>query len=367
MQDIFDEIRSALHTVWNRRWIALGVAWGVCILGWIFVSLIPNAYESRARIFVELDDVLSQQLEISGDGKQAITRVRQTLTSTVNLEKVIRSTPLGDKVTTDLEMQGAVKSLSDNISVRSEQDNMFEISATISKPDLSDAENAKLSQQVVQQMIDLFRDQNIAGNRGEVAQTIVFLDEQLEDRKRELEAAEQKRLAFEAQHPDVIAGATTAGSRLEGLRTEMRGVDADIAAAQSALAAINGQLAGTPRSVAVAGEAGGARGALMQAEAQLSAMRARGLTDSHPDIQAQKRQVESLRRQAAKEPSGAGSAANPAYTTLRRFWRNVRRMCRHCSRARLRFRRIFLALSPLRRANPQSLPKQAGSAAIMKC
>ena len=26
MQEVFDELRSALHTVWNRRWLALAVA-----------------------------------------------------------------------------------------------------------------------------------------------------------------------------------------------------------------------------------------------------------------------------------------------------------------------------------------------------
>ncbi len=67
MQEVFDELRSALHTVWNRRWLALAVAWEVCILGWLAVAFIPNSYESRARIYVELEDVLSEQPEISGD------------------------------------------------------------------------------------------------------------------------------------------------------------------------------------------------------------------------------------------------------------------------------------------------------------
>ncbi len=316
MEELVHELRGALHKVWSRRWVALAVAWIVCILGWLVVAFIPNSYESKARIYVELDDVLSQQLEISGDGKQAITRVRQTLTSAVNLEKVIRSTSLGDEVQTDLDMQSAIDRLSENITVQSEQDNLFEITATIGKRQLSDAENAELAQQVVQQMIDLFKDQNIAGNRGEVAKTIVFLDQQLEDRKRELEAAEQRRLAFEAQHPDLIGGIGGAATQIQQMRTEMRGIDADIAAAQSALAAINGQIAGTPRSIVTTGDGGGARGALMQAEAQLSAMQARGLTDSHPDVQTQKRQIEALRRQAANEPSGAGSSPNPAYTSL---------------------------------------------------
>lgn len=316
MQDVIDDLRGALHRIWSRRWVALAVAWAVCLVGWLVVAFIPNSYESKARIYVELDDVLSQQLEISGDGKQAITRVRQTLTSAVNLEKVIRSTSLGDEVRTDIDMQNAIAKLEKNVSVGSEQDNLFEITATIGEARMSDAENAKLSQQVVQQMIDLFKDQNIAGNRGEVAKTIVFLDQQLEDRKKELEAAEQRRLAFEAQHPDLIGGLSTVSSRIQEMRTEMRGIDADVAAAQSALAAINGQIAGTPRSIAGGSESGGARAALAQAEGVLSSLRARGLTDNHPDVQTQKRQIEALRKQAANEPSGTGSVTNPAYTSL---------------------------------------------------
>ena len=315
MQEVLDEIRSALHTVWNRRWVALAVAWAVCILGWLAVAFIPNSYESRARIYVELEDVLSEQLDISGDGKQAITKVRQTLISAVNLERVVRDTKLGDKVATDAEMQSAVQNLTETIVVESEQDNLFEITATIGKSSLSDAENAALARDVVQSLIDIFRESNIAGNRGDVADTIAFLDEQLDERKRELEAAEQRRLAFEAQYPDLIGGSGTVTGRLQGMRTEMRGIDADIAAAQSALAAINGQIASTPRTIMTA-NSGGARGALMQAQSQLAAMRARGLTDSHPDVQAIQRQISALRDQAASEPAGAGGSPNPAYTSL---------------------------------------------------
>lgn len=317
MHEVFDELKSAFHTIWNRRWLALAVAWGVCLLGWLVVAMIPNSYESRARVYVGLDDVLSSQLDISGDGKQELTRVRQTLASAVNLEKVVRSTQLGEDIATPREMQRAVASLSEKVVVKSEQDNLFELTATIGKSSLSDAENAKLSQDVVQKLIDIFREQNIAGTRGEVAQTIVFLDEQLDARKKELEAAEQRRLAFEAQYPDLIGGVTSVSSRLQEMRTEMRGVDADIAAAQSALAAINGQLAGTPRSISTSGQSdGGARGALSQARGQLSSMRARGLTDSHPDIQSQKRQIELLERQAASEGDGNHGSPNPAYTSL---------------------------------------------------
>ncbi|MGI8943977.1 MAG: Wzz/FepE/Etk N-terminal domain-containing protein, partial [Qipengyuania sp.] len=315
MNEVFEELRAALHQVWNRRWLALGTAWGVCLLGWLLVTLSPNSYQSQARIYVELEDVLTKQLDISGDGKQAITRVRQTLASRINLEKVIRSTRLGEDIETRSELDNAIDSLTKNVTVLSEQDNLFEITATIGKGDLSDPQNAQLAQQVVQKLIDIFREENIAGNRGEVADTIVFLDQQLDDRKRELEAAEQRRLAFEAEHPDLIGGTGTVSIRIQNLRAEMRGVDADVAAAQSALAAINGQLAGTPRTIDTP-DGGGARSALAQAQSQLAGMQSRGLTDSHPDVQALKRQIVLLRQQAASEPAGAGGSPNPAYTSL---------------------------------------------------
>ncbi|ALE16592.1 Lipopolysaccharide biosynthesis chain length determinant protein [Altererythrobacter epoxidivorans] len=317
MNEVFEELRSALYSVWHRRWLALAVAWGVCILGWLVVAMIPNSYESRARIYVDLDDVLSEQIGIAGDGRQEIQRVRQTLASSVNLEKVIRSTRLGDGITERSDMDNAIADLTKKVSIKSEEDNLFELVATVGKSDLSDAENAVLARDVVQKLIDIFREQNIVGNRNEVAGTIVFLDQQLEERKRELEAAEQRRLAFEAQYPELIGGSTTLATKIQQSRTELRGIEGDLAAAQSALAAINGQLAGTPRTIVTAGDAGGSRGALMQAQAQLAQLRGRGLTDSHPDIVATKKQVDLLRKQVAAEgPDSVSGQPNPAYTSL---------------------------------------------------
>ncbi len=316
MNEVFDELRAAAYSVWHRRWLALAIAWGVCILGWLVVALIPNSYQSDARIYVQLEDVLSQQIGIAGGGERDITRVRQTLTSSVNLEKVIRSTRLGNGVTNQREMEAAIAELTKNVSVKSQEDNLFELSATIGHGDLSDSQNAELARDVVQKLIDIFREENIAGNRGEVAETLVFLDQQLNDRKRELEVAEQRRLAFEAQNPEMVGGSLALATKVQGLRSELRGVEADLAAAQSALAAINGQLAGTPRTLSTPGEGGGARNALAQSESQLATAQARGLTDSHPDVIALKRQIQLLKRQAARENPDVGGTPNPAYSSM---------------------------------------------------
>jgi capsular polysaccharide biosynthesis protein len=275
MDQLFNEVRAALYAVWHRRWIALGAAWAVCLLGWLVIAMIPNSYESKARIYVDVDDVLSKQLGIAGDGKQEIMRVRQTLASAKNLEKVVTATRLGEGITERSDLELAIANLETKVKVTSEQDALFEITATISKRSLSDAENAMLARDVVQKLLDIFREEHISGNRAGISEAITDLERQLEERKRELENAEERRIAFEAEFPDMVGGTDSLSSKVQQTRAELRNIDADIAAAQSALAAIRGQISGMPRTIADAANPLGAGGALLQAQTQLAELRAR--------------------------------------------------------------------------------------------
>lgn len=316
MTNLYEELLSAVHSVWTRRWIVLGLAWGICILGWLVVAMIPNSYQSQARIFIQLDDALAEQVGIGvADKKRDIERIRQTLTSAVNLEKVVRATRLGSTIDSPKQMEAAVLKLGDNVKVVSQQDNLFEITATANYSSFSDAENAKLAHDVAQKLIDLFREENLSGDRGDMVETLDFVDQQLAQREKQLEDAEQKRTAFEAQHPEMAQGGAAVVQRLETSRAALRDVEADMAAAQGALAAMDGQLAGTPRTI-TGGDAGGAQAALAKAQSELAGMQARGLTDNHPDVIAARNQVAALRGPAAREAASGGGTINPAYSSL---------------------------------------------------
>lgn len=318
MGDMLEELRAALWTVWNRRWLALAVAWAVCVLGWLIVALIPNTYESNARIFVQLDDMLADQIGITGATREKdIARVRQTLTSAVNLEKIVRTTRLGDTVSNPGQMETAVAELAKDIKIVAQGDvgdNIFQITASSGRRDLSDAANAQLAQDVAQRMIDIFKEQNLGGSRGELRDTIAFMDQQLAERSKQLEDAEQRRLAFEAKYPDLAGGTDAILSQLNSYRSELRSVEADLAAAQSALAAIDGQMASTPKTL-VTPDSGGPRAALAQARATLAQLQARGLTESHPDVIAAEKQIATLSKQV-QGPGGDYGTPNPAYTSL---------------------------------------------------
>ena len=313
MNGLYDELRIAIHSVWNRRWLALAVAWGVCILGWLVVAMIPNKYESKAQIQVQTQAMLSSQVGIDPQAqRKSIQQLQQTLTSSTNLEKVVRGTDLGSTIASDGELAGKIEGLRANIEVKAEQDDFFAITAKQPSP--------KLARDIVQKLIDVAEEDNIAGDRKETGQTLRFLDAQIEARQKALQESEAKRVAYETQNLGLLPGVGSVSQRMEASRAELSQIESQLIQARSSLAALNGQLAGTPSTLnsPSMGGGGGAPSALGQAQGELASMRARGFTDSHPDVIAMKNQVAALRASGGGGSSGGGGykTPNPAYSSL---------------------------------------------------
>ncbi|TFI58187.1 chain-length determining protein [Sphingomonas parva] len=320
MDGLYEQLRISVHQVWRRRWLALGVAWALCLAGWLVVALIPNSYESRARVFVQLQSILPNQVGITALERQGdIARIKQTLTSTENLERVVRRTELNTLVASERDLAVQVDNLRKVIKITAQQDNLFEISATSSVSGFSNAQNARLAAAVVQNLLDLFVEGNLAGDRDEAAQSLTFLDEELRRREQDLQAAEQRRVDFEQKYLGLLPGEGSIGSRMASARAELSGVDQQLVQAQSSLAALRGQLGSTPATIPGAGGGigGPATNQIAQLEAMLAQNAARGWTDAHPDMVSIRSQIERLRPVAAREPAGGGGIANPAYVTLR--------------------------------------------------
>lgn len=308
MNSLYDEFRIAVHSVWNRRWLALAVAWGVCLAGWLVVAMIPNKYESKALIQVRVLQMLPDQTGMAQqDQRKNIQDLGQTLTSSPNLAKVVRGTDLGSTIATDRELAGKVEGLRANIEVKPEQDGFFAI--TVKQA------SGKLARDVVQKLIDVAEDDNIAGDRKATGQTLRFLNSQIEARGKQLQEAEAKRVAYETQNLGLLPGVGSVSQRMEASRAELSQIDSQLIQARSALAALNGQLAGTPQTLAGGSFGGGAPSALAQAQGELASMRARGFTDSHPDVVAAKNQIAALRSQGGGA-AGGYRTPNPAYSSL---------------------------------------------------
>jgi polysaccharide chain length determinant protein (PEP-CTERM system associated) len=322
---IWTEVRAAIHGIWLKRWIVAAVAWALCLAGWLVVSQIKNQYESRARVFVQMRQILpGDGAATQIDQQKDIDRVRQTLTSAVNLEKVVRGTELANTVASDRDIADRVASLQNMIKVTAQQDNLFEISATVASSGNSDAHNAKLARNIVQKMIDIFVEDNLASGRDEASQSLTFLDQQLATRQKALNEAEQKKAEFQEKYMGSLPGTGTLTERMAAARSQLSQINGELAAAQSGLAAVNGQMAGTTATVAGSGGsavAGPARARVSAIQGQLAEARARGWTDGHPDVIALKSQLGAAQRAAAGErvtvSGGTGATANPLYLSLK--------------------------------------------------
>jgi polysaccharide chain length determinant protein (PEP-CTERM system associated) len=314
---IYEEIRIAVHAIWTRRWLALAIAWGICILGWLAVSQMPSRYESRARVFVQMRSLLPASADSAsamGDQQRDIDTVRQTLTSAVNLEKVVRGTDLAKTVSSDRDIADRAAGLQNAIKITAQQDNLFEIVTTAASP--------KLATAITQKLIEIFVETNLSGDRQQNSQTLQFLDGQLETLGGKLQDAEAKRADFQNRYLGSLPGTGSVSDRIGAARSQMSQVDGDLAAASSSLAAMQGQLSGTPQSIAGAGSTPGvgpARARVAAIQGQLVDARGRGYTDSHPDVVALKSQLSQAQAAARGEPTtgrAGGGVPNPAYLSL---------------------------------------------------
>jgi polysaccharide chain length determinant protein (PEP-CTERM system associated) len=324
MDGLYEQFRIALHQVWTRRWLALAVAWGFCLAGWLAIALVPNSYESKARVYAQTQSILPQQVGITNAERQTdLMQVKQTLTSTENLEKVVRRTDLNLLVASERDLATQVAKLRENIQITAQQDNLFEISAKSGVGGFSNAQNARTASAIVQNLLNIFVEENLAGDRSETGQSLAFLDEQLKRREAELQAAEQRRVEFETRYLGVLPGEGSIEQRLSSSRMELSNIDREIMSAQSALSSVRAQMAATPPSISTPGVAavgGFATQQLLSLQNQLAQQMAKGWTDNHPDVVATRNEIARLRPLAQSERSGGSgptSTPNPAYGSLR--------------------------------------------------
>ena len=322
MAGVTHQIRLVLHAVWVRRWLALAVAWGVCLAGWLLVSMVPNRYESQARVSVQAQTLLSDKIGIDkAEVQRAVDAVRQTLTSNENLTEIVKATALARTVASDADLAARIAALRESLVVEEKADGLFAMSARVGFSQLSDAQNAELAPEVVAQLIGQFRTQNSAGGRGETQATLDFFDKQLAEKRIDLDNAEAQRAAFEQRNLGFVGTGQSVGSQLAQLRQEQASVDSDLAGARSSLAAANGQLSATPATIesTLPGAIGPARARLGALEGQLADMRARGWTANHPDVVAVSSQLPAARAAARGEGSGGSSSrqSNPVYASIR--------------------------------------------------
>ncbi|PVV17846.1 MAG: hypothetical protein B6D74_17425, partial [gamma proteobacterium symbiont of Ctena orbiculata] len=63
MNDIILQIKNYIRSAWRFRWAAVALSWAVALLGWTVVFVMPDKFESEAKVYVDTESVLRPLLE----------------------------------------------------------------------------------------------------------------------------------------------------------------------------------------------------------------------------------------------------------------------------------------------------------------
>ena len=94
MNELLRQFAIIADDMWRRRWIGLAVAWVVAVAGAVMLWLIPDRYETTARVYVDTQTVLKplmHGLAVQPNIDEQIGMLARTIIARPNIEKIMHS------------------------------------------------------------------------------------------------------------------------------------------------------------------------------------------------------------------------------------------------------------------------------------
>jgi polysaccharide chain length determinant protein (PEP-CTERM system associated) len=329
LEFLVEQIRG----VWRFRWIAMLVAWVVCLAGWLIILLIPDTYSAWARVYVDTRTRLSQVTQgiaVESNIASQVEAVRSALLGGPQLEKVAKLSLPGYAGATPGKQREIIEGLRQRLTVEVNADKTAPADLyTISYTDHSPLN----AHHVVDQLLNLFMSNSLGEGQLGSEQAEKFLSQQIEEYDHKLQGAEAKLADFKRQNAGLVPGATGGDyfSRLQAETDELNKQRAVLMVAEQKRDELHRQLSSEQPLIGSPTAGGGAgldtASQLREAQGRLDELLLR-YTDKHPDVLSARRAVEDLRvRQAAELAAvrrgdqaaiaASGMAVSPVYQGIR--------------------------------------------------
>ncbi len=197
MQELLVPLFEYLRGIWRYRWVALITAAVVCVAGWVWVDQLPERYVAKARVNIDTNSVLRPMLRglaIQPNVGQRVALLSKTLLSRPNLEKIMRMTDLDLQAETESEKEALLAMLGKNIRLVGDRRNRSLYSVSFVHEDRDTAKR------VVQAVLTVFVENILGEKRVESEGAQEFLDKQIAEYEKRLEAAEKRLADFKREH-----------------------------------------------------------------------------------------------------------------------------------------------------------------------
>ena len=299
---------------WRRRWVAVILAWAICLAGWLGVVFIPDQYRSTARLYVDTGAVLTPLLKglaLDSSTSSDVDILQRTLLSRPNIEKLISKTDLDLRASTPTQRERLIQSLTTSIRIQPQMSNLFTIEYADRSP--------RLARDVVQTIVTLFVENATGNSRDDMESARLFLERQIASYEAKLRTAEQARAAFQVRYADLLPATAGGVSRLDAARDQAQLLRGQVIDATSRRDLLRQEMNTTlpllvtetyGGFVAGPGNAGGPM-SLADAEQNLQQLQLR-FTDKYPDVVAARNLVAAMRAGVASPGGSAGTHGSPS-------------------------------------------------------
>ena len=317
MDDAYQLLITNIRGVWHRRWYVIAVAWLICGAGWTVVAVMPNKYETSARIYVDVDTMLGplmKGLAVEMNVFQQIDIIQRTLLSRPNLEKILLLTDLDLTVNDPMDKEKLFEELVEKIKIRQQGRNLFQISYV--------GTDRALAKRVVQSVMQIFVEGNLGASRKDMDTTRRFLRGQIRDYERQLNDAEQRLAHFKRRNMGFLGRSNNYFQQMETMRGRLTETEAAIGEATSVLNELASTLKSVPQFLEVYDDEQltGGLGTGPESQLQIRIFDLEQVMDSlltrytekHPDVVATKKRLEALRKQQREELAADDAAMEEA-------------------------------------------------------
>jgi polysaccharide chain length determinant protein (PEP-CTERM system associated) len=324
VNQIVEEALIALRAIWRRRWLAIAVMWGVALVGFAVVWIMPNRYEANARIYVDTQTVLKplmQGLAFQPDTDQQVRMLAKTLVSRPNVEHILKATR-ANVPATGIAHEQAIDQMIDRIKVDG-GGNLYVISVKDTDPTAAKA--------VVAALVDLFVGNGTQAKQRDSSEAGSFIDEQIKTYETKLSEAENRLKDFKIRNFGV-SGVSTQDyfARTSTISDEVTRLQIAYAAAAQSRDALRRELSSEDPHLPADASNPSAPPMPNELDSRIDSQKKqldellRKYTEAHPDVISARQTIRQLEAQRAAERAAlkngghTGSAAtSPVFQRIR--------------------------------------------------
>lgn len=333
MQQELSEVYFYIKGTLKYKRTAVLFALLLCICGWAFVFMMPDKFESKAKVHIDSSTVLRPLMRgmvIEPDVSALIRIIQQLMFTRPNLEKVIELSHLKQDKTGSAISNDFIEQLKKDITITGAgTKDIFDIGYSSTDPEMAKS--------VVQAVLTVFSEQTQGKTLADASDAQKFIEQQIRDYEIRLQEAEKAKEDFKRANLDMLAGESGQFGQMGQLKEQLNVANANL---EQALARKN-VLGEQVKNIQESDEDWGVTNlseSVSEEDSRIAALSDKKTemlikyTENHPEILAIDRLIESLEKQKQQNKAtslpetdliGPQKMSNPYVQTLKIAYDNA--------------------------------------------